>query len=309
MAMAQQRTLRIGTRGSPLALIQARQAAAALEDAHPGLATELVSIRTSGDRITDRPLSEAGGKGLFTKEIEEALLAGTIDLAVHSMKDMPTALPDGLVIDCFLEREDPRDALIARGAGSIAALPHGAVIGSASLRRQAQLRHRRPDLKVATLRGNVETRLRKVFDGEVDATLLAVAGLKRLGLIDRAAAILAPEEILPAVAQGAIGLERRQADVALAERFAAVAHRTTAICVAAERGLLAALDGSCRTPIAALAELLADGTLRLRGEVLNPDGQQCVAVERRGAAADAERLGRDAGEELKARGGTFLALG
>jgi hydroxymethylbilane synthase len=303
--MAEQ-PIRIGTRGSPLALIQARLAAERLQAAHAGLATELVIIRTTGDRITDRPLAALGGKGLFTKEIEEALLEHRIDLAVHSMKDMPTVLPDGLMIDCYLEREDPRDALIAKGAQRIAELPQGAVVGSASLRRQAQLLHRRPDLKLVPLRGNVDTRLKKLEAGEVDATLLAVAGLKRLGLLDRASAILDATEILPAVAQGAIGLERRAADTRLAALLAPLNHAATSTCVSAERGLLGALDGSCRTPIAALATL--DGALHLRGQVLAPDGSEVVETERHGAAADAARLGRDAGEELKRRAGPkFLA--
>jgi len=299
--------IRIGTRGSPLALVQARQAAARLEAAHPGLATELVPIRTTGDRVTDRPLAAIGGKGLFTKELEEALLDGRIDLAVHSMKDMPTVLPDGLEIACLLEREDPRDALICPRSATVAGLPRGAVVGSASLRRQAQLLHRRPDLRLVPLRGNVETRLAKLAQGEEDATLLAVAGLKRLGLLDRASGILAPEEILPAVAQGAIGLESRRGDARLGALLQAIDHRATAVCVAAERGLLAALDGSCRTPIAALATLDGD-TVGLRGQVLAPDGSEVVETVRRGAAADAARLGRDAGEELKRRAGPkFLA--
>jgi hydroxymethylbilane synthase len=298
--------IRIGTRGSPLALAQAREAAARLTAAHAGLATELVTIRTTGDRITDRPLAALGGKGLFTKEIEEALIAGQIDLAVHSMKDMPTELPAGLVIDCFLEREDPRDALIARQARRIADLPPGAVVGSSSLRRQAQLKHLRPDLRLAPLRGNVDTRLRKLEAGEVDATLLAAAGLKRLGVIDRASAILSPEEILPAVAQGAIGLERRANDARLAALLAPLDHRATHVCVTAERGLLGALDGSCRTPIAALATI--EGELVLRGQVLAPDGSEVVQTTRRGAAGEAARLGHDAGEELKRRAGPkFLA--
>jgi len=298
--------VRIGTRGSPLALFQARAAAAALQAAHPGLTTELMIIRTTGDRITDRPLAALGGKGLFTKEIEEALTDGRIDLAVHSMKDMPTLLPDGLLIDCLLEREDPRDALIARGASRLAELPRGITVGSASLRRQAQVLNRRPDLKLVSLRGNVETRLKKLETGEVDATLLAVAGLKRLGLMDRASGVIPAEEMLPAVAQGAIGLERRADDARLAALLAPLNHVPTATCVAAERGLLAALDGSCRTPIAALATL--DGEVFLRGEVLAPDGSERIATSRRGAAGDAERMGRDAGEELKRRAGPkFLA--
>jgi len=304
--MTGQPEVKIGTRGSPLALVQARAAAARLEAAHLGLKTELVVIKTTGDKITDRPLAALGGKGLFTKEIEEALADSRIDLAVHSMKDMPTVLPDGLVIDCLLEREDPRDALIARGAARLAELPRGATVGSASLRRQAQVLNLRPDLKLVSLRGNVETRLRKLDSGEVDATLLAVAGLKRLGLLDRASGIIPADEMLPAVAQGAIGLERRADDRRLATLLAPLNHAATSVCVAAERGLLAALDGSCRTPIAALATL--DGDLFLRGEVLAPDGSERIATSRRGSPDDAERMGRDAGEELKRRAGPkFLA--
>jgi hydroxymethylbilane synthase len=304
--MTGQPVVRIGTRGSPLALAQAQAAAALLQAAHPGLKTELMVIKTTGDRITDRPLAALGGKGLFTKEIEEALSDSRIDLAVHSMKDMPTVLPDGLVIDCLLEREDPRDALIARGATRLAELPGGVTVGSASLRRQAQVLNLRPDLKLVSLRGNVETRLRKLDSGEVDATLLAVAGLKRLGLLDRASGIIPAEEMLPAVAQGAIGLERRADDSRLAALLAPLNHAATAVCVAAERGLLAALDGSCRTPIAALAML--ENELFLRGEVLAPDGSERIATSRRGSPGDAERMGRDAGEELKRRAGPkFLA--
>jgi len=305
--MSGQPTVRIGTRGSPLALVQARQAAARLEAAHPGLATELVVIRTTGDRVTDRTLSEIGGKGLFTKEIEEALIEMRIDLAVHSMKDMPTVLPDGLGITCLLEREDPRDALICPVSGSIAGLPRGARVGSASLRRQAQLRRLRPDLVVEPLRGNVQTRLRAIESGAFHATLLAVAGLNRLGLLDRASGILAPEEVLPAVAQGAIGLECRLDDTRMRGLLAVLDHRPTAVCVAAERGLLAELDGSCRTPIAALATLDGD-TVSLRGQILAPDGTEAVETTRQGPAAEAARMGEDAGAELKRRAGPrFLA--
>jgi hydroxymethylbilane synthase len=302
---ASRHSLRIGTRGSPLALAQAAETRARLLAAHPDLADdtiETVVIRTTGDRIQDRALSEAGGKGLFTLEIEQALLAGDIDLAVHSMKDMPTALPDGLVLAAFLPREDPRDVLLTRDGCGLAGLHDGAVVGTASLRRQAILRHRRPDLKVVTFRGNVGTRLDKLARGEVDATLLALAGLRRLGLADKAQTILEIDEMLPAVAQGAIGLECRAGDAATLARLAPLDHRPTHLCVAAERALLAALDGSCRTPIAGHAVIDAGG-LHLQALIVRPDGSEVIFADRRGSAADGVALGTDAGAELKARGG------
>src|SRR5690242_7402401 len=238
--------LRIGSRRSQLALKQAEIVRTALIAAHPDLAEpgiiDIVPIRTTGDRIQDRTLAEAGGKGLFTKEIEEALLAGTIDLAVHSAKDLPTWLPEGLAIGCYLPREDPRDAFFSTRAGGIAELAAGAIVGTASPRRHAQLLYARRDLRVVPLRGNVETRLKKLASGAVDATLLAVAGLKRLGLTDRITSILAPEEMLPAVAQGAIAVEIRQRDERAHRYLLALDHAATAIAVTAERALLAALD-------------------------------------------------------------------
>ena len=306
-AMSTVPLLRIGTRGSPLALAQAHEVRGRLAAAFPALAApdavEIVVIRTTGDAVTDRTLSAIGGKGLFTKEIEQALLDGAVDLAVHSMKDVPTAQPDGLVVDSFLPREDPRDAFFARGAANLAALPSGAVVGTASLRRQAQILSARPDLRVVPFRGNVETRLKKLEDGVVDATLLAVAGLKRLGHAGRLGTVLEPEEMLPAVAQGAIGLERRTADARVAHYLAALDDAPTAMRVAAERALLAALDGSCKTPIAALAEFQPDGTLRLRALIVRPDGSARHAAERLGAAADAARMGHDAGAALRAQAG------
>jgi hydroxymethylbilane synthase len=303
--------VRIGTRGSPLALIQAQEVKRRLVDAWPELAAPgavtVVPIKTSGDRIQDRTLADAGGKGLFTKEIEEALLAGTVDLAVHSMKDMPTWLPDGLTIPCLLPREDPRDALIAGRARALADLKPGAIVGTASLRRQAQVLALRPDLRVVSLRGNVETRLRKIAAGEADATLLALAGLKRLGMVDRASAVLTPEEMLPAVAQGAIGVECRAADTRALELLAPLHDRPTGIVVTAERALLARLDGSCRTPIAALAALDGD-SLRLDALIATPDGRRVLRTQRSGAQADAAALGDDAGQELRRAGGsTFFA--
>jgi hydroxymethylbilane synthase len=296
--------LRLGTRGSPLALAQARMVKAALGTAVPALAAneaiEIVVVKTTGDQVLDRPLAEIGGKGLFTQEIEEGLLAGTLDLAVHSMKDMPTVLPDGLVISAVLPRADPRDALIARGPRSIADLPHGAVVGTASLRRAAQLRAVRPDLQVVPLRGNVQTRLRKLDAGEVGATFLAMAGLLRLDLEREVSAALEPEEMLPAVAQGAIGIENRADDPSVLELLAEINHERTMVRITAERAFLGALDGSCRTPIAALAELDAD-RLRLRGLVASPDGRQVERIEARGGAREAWALGADTGAAVRAR--------
>jgi hydroxymethylbilane synthase len=296
--------LRLGTRGSPLALAQARLVKAALAAADPALvadeAVEIVVVKTTGDLVQDRPLAEIGGKGLFTQEIEDGLLAGTLDLAVHSMKDMPTVLPPGLTIDAVLPRADPRDALIARGPRSLAELPQGAVVGSASLRRAAQLRSLRPDLAVVPLRGNVQTRLRKLDAGEVGATFLAMAGLVRLGLVAAASAALEPEEMLPAVAQGAIGIECRAGDVPVLDLLARLNHDPTMVRITAERAFLAALDGSCRTPIAALAEL-EGARLRLRGLVARPDGSEVERIEAEGAASEALRLGAEAGAAVRAR--------
>ena len=301
--------VRIGTRGSPLALWQAHEVQRLLCAAH-GLTSEAIAvtvIKTSGDRIQDRPLSEVGGKGLFTKEIEEALLAGGIDIAVHSMKDVATILPPGLIIACLLPREDPRDAFISAKARTLAELPPDALVGTASLRRQAQVRLQRPDLRVAILRGNVDTRLRKLADGAADATLLAVAGLKRLGLEAHAASIVPVEEMLPAVAQGAIGIECREVDHASIALLAPLNDMTTARCIAAERAFLARLDGSCRTPIAGLATL-NDGRLGFRGMILATDGSAAHTAARDGQPADAERMGRDAAEEVLAAAGPHFLV-
>jgi hydroxymethylbilane synthase len=298
--------LRLGTRGSPLARRQAELAAAALRAGSADLraegAIETVVIRTTGDRVRDRPLAEIGGKGLFCKELEAALLDGRIDLAVHSVKDLPTWLPEGLILAAVLPRDDPRDALIAGGVASIAGLPPEARVGTASLRRRAQLLARRPDLRIGLLRGNVETRLARVRDGEIDATLLSLAGLLRLGLDAAASAVLEPEELLPAVGQGAIGLQCREADAAVRALLAAVDHRPSSVCIQAERAMLDALDGSCHTPIAGLATL-AGGTLHLRGLVARADGSRCLDTTRSGSPSTAEALGRDAGLELRARAG------
>jgi len=295
-------SLRIGTRGSPLALAQAQMVKSALL-AQGGLAdgdVEIVVISVKGDRVQDRTLAEIGGKGLFTEEIEAGLLDGSLHLAVHSTKDMPTRLPDGLVLGAFLPRADPRDALITRGPRSIAELPRGAVVGTASLRRQAQLKAARPDLVVVPLRGNVQTRLRKLDAGEVQATLLAMAGLVRLGLQHEASAALSVEEMLPAVAQGAICVECRADDRAVRALLDGINHAATMTAITAERDFLAVLDGSCRTPIAALAEL-DDDRLRLRGLVASPDGASVERIELAGDAADPAALGLQAGSELKAR--------
>jgi hydroxymethylbilane synthase len=303
--------LRIGSRGSPLALAQAREVQSRLAAAC-GIAAERIeikTIRTTGDAIQDRPLATAGGKGLFTKEIEEALLAGNIDLAVHSSKDMPTVLPDGLLLDAFLPREDPRDAFISRKAKSLPDLPHGAVVGTASLRRQAMVKRLRPDLKVATLRGNVETRLRKLDAGEADATLLAVAGLKRLGLLAAATMILDPDEFLPAVGQGAIGIETRADDERTRALVVKINDADTATALAAERAFLAVLDGSCRTPIGGHARV-ASGVVRFRGMIIRPDGSEAHDVVREGRCLAAAELGADAGRQLKDRAGAdFFAPG
>jgi len=298
--------LRIGTRGSPLARAQTALVVRALEQAHPDLAgadaLEVVVIRTTGDRVTDRPLAELGGKGLFCKELEAALLEGRIDLAVHSVKDLPTWLPDDLVLGAVLARGDPRDVLITRDGAGLDALAPGAVVGTASLRRQAQLLARCPEVRVVPIRGNVETRLGKLGAGAVDATLLAQAGLERLGIAPAGARILPPEIMLPAVGQGAIGAECRAADAPTLALLAAIDDPESSVCVGAERALLAALDGSCHTPIAGHAACQG-GRLRLDALVARPDGSVCLCASRQGALADGEALGRDAGLELKARAG------
>lgn len=299
--------LRIGTRGSPLALAQTHAVRDALIAAHPDLAepgaVTVEIIKTTGDVVLDRPLAEIGGKGLFTKEIDEAMLRGDIDLAVHSMKDVATVLPPGIVLPCILEREDPRDAFMCLKTKSLAELPPGAVVGTASLRRGGQIRNRYPDLAVTTLRGNVQTRMRRLEEGTIDATLLALAGLNRLGLAHHAAAVLSPEEMLPAVGQGAVGVTCRAGDAAAETWLAPLAHAETTARVACERAFLAALDGSCRTPIAGLAEVTAGGGLAFRGCIVRPDGSERLDVERRGSMADAVAIGRDAGTELLRRAG------
>ena len=297
--------VRIGTRGSPLALAQAHEVRDLLVSNHDHLGpddVEIVVISTKGDRVQDRALSEIGGKGLFTEEIEAGLSDGSIDMAVHSMKDMPTSLPDGLIIPCLLPREDVRDVFISSKAARLQDLPQGAVVGSASLRRQSQIRHLRPDIQVVTFRGNVQSRLRKLEENVVDATLLAQAGLNRLGMAHVATETLSVDKMLPAVAQGAVGVECRDGDQRVLELLAPLACADTMVCVTAERALLATLDGSCRTPIAALATLQGDH-LTLRARVMRPDGSEVLETSREGAIADAVALGEDAGAELKDRAG------
>jgi len=299
-----QTVLKIGTRGSLLALAQAHETRARLMAAH-GLAEdafEIVPITTSGDRIQDRALAEAGGKGLFTKEIEEALLDGRIDIAVHSSKDMPTVLPDGLELSTFLPREDARDVFIGKAAARIADLPAGAKVGSSSLRRQALIRRMRPDLEVVLFRGNVQTRLRKLEEGVADGTILALAGLKRLGLVHIATDVMALDAFPPAPGQGAIGIESRIGDTRTIDLLAAIHDVPTGQALACERAFLAALDGSCRTPIAGYATV-TDGALAFSGLIAMPDGSEEHAVAAAGPAQDAAAIGAAAGAEVRAKAG------
>ena len=305
-----QSTFRLGTRGSKLARVQADMVARALRE--KSVACEIVTVKTTGDRILDRPLADIGGKGLFTKELEEALLSGTIDLAVHSMKDVPTALPDGLTIAAILPREDPSDVFVATRARALSDLPAAARIGTSSVRRKAQVLRLRPDLDCVSLRGNVDTRLTKLESGEIDAILLAMAGLKRLGMAGRITAILDVEEWLPSLAQGAVGIEIRVDDARTALAVAALNDKAAAIELACERAFQGALDGSCRTPIAGLARLEGD-RLSFRGEVIATDGSDFAATDfqiRLGAdpERDAARAGREAGEALRPRAERWLAL-
>ena len=294
---------KIGTRGSPLALWQAHEVRRCLMAAYslPEAAFEIVVIKVTGDQILDKALKEIGGKGLFTREIEEALLDGGIDIAVHSMKDMPTMQPAGLILDCYLPREDVRDGFVSPAVAGLMDLPQGATVGSSSLRRRAQLAHRRPDLKLVEFRGNVQTRMKKLEDGVAVATFLAMAGLNRLGMAQHAKPI-AVTEMLPAVAQGAIGVERRLADPRAEAMLAAIHHTPTGQQLAAERGFLARLDGSCETPIAGLA-VLEGSTLWLRGEILRPDGTRVIAGELRGPVADAAAIGAALADQVLAEAG------
>jgi hydroxymethylbilane synthase len=299
--------LRIGSRGSPLALAQAQETCARLMAAHdlPESAFSIEAISTSGDRIQDRPLAEAGGKGLFTKEIEEALIAGRIDIAVHSSKDMPTVLPDGLELSAFLPREDARDAFIGVAAKSIMELPEGATVGSSSLRRQALILRMRPDLKVVTFRGNVQTRLRKLHEGIADGTILAIAGLNRLGLQSVVTDLMPLEQFPTAPGQGAICIESRIGDARVEKMLAAINHIPTAQALACERAFLAALDGSCRTPLAGHATIDGD-RLAFAGLVITPDGKRAHEVSADGSAADGAAIGRAAGEKLRRNAGAHF---
>ncbi len=301
--------IRIGTRKSRLAVAQAMEVKNRLLGAFPFLnqeQIELVKMETTGDRIQNRHLADIGGKGLFTKEIEEALTGGRVDIAVHSMKDMPDTLPPGMVIPCILEREDPRDAFISLRVRSLAELPQGAVLGTSSVRRQSQILKMRPDLKIVPFRGNVNTRLEKLARGEVDATLLAVAGLKRLDMAQAITEAISTEKMLPAVAQGAIGVECLESNHHILQVLAVINHPDSFTQVAAERGFLKELGGSCATPIAGLAEFTEKGTLHFQGLVASTDGAVFYRVEREGAPEDAERMGRDAGAEVKAKAGKIL---
>jgi hydroxymethylbilane synthase len=296
--------IKIGTRGSELALAQANEVRARLIAAHgqDNLDVEIIVISTKGDRILDRALSEIGGKGLFTEEIEQQLVNGDIDIAVHSTKDMPTILPPGLELSCFLPREAPADAFISNKATSIEDLPQGAVVGSASLRRQALILRMRPDIKVETFRGNVQSRLRKLNEGVVDATLLAQAGLNRLGLQDIITSLLPVDKFPPAPGQGAICIESRIGDVATLAMLNALNDADTSIALAAERSFLATLDGSCRTPLAGYAHLKGD-RLHFHGMILSPDGQDVFETTRTAKPQDAFRIGADSASELRARAG------
>ena len=296
--------LRIGTRGSPLALAQAYETRERLSIAF-GLSRdsfEIVVIKTTGDKVLNRPLKEIGGKGLFTKEIEEALLQESIDIAVHSMKDMPVQQPDGLILDTFLPREDVRDAFVSRIHKSLADIPQGATVGTSSLRRKAQLMSKRPDLKIVEFRGNVQTRLKKLDDGVAECTFLAVAGLNRLNMEDIITAPISTDEMLPAVAQGAIGIERREKDIKIATMLEAIHNSTTGLLLSAERAFLEALDGSCETPIAGLAEFKNEN-LRFRGEILKTDGSEVYSDEQVVVKEDATLVGIEMAHKLLSQAG------
>lgn len=301
--------IKIGTRGSPLALAQAHETRDRLVAAHGMDAAdiEIIAISTTGDQVKDRPLAEIGGKGLFTKEIEDALMAGQIHLAVHSMKDMPAVLPPGLIIAAILPREDARDAFMSLTAASLDDLQQGAVLGSSSVRRTAQVLRLRPDLTSVQFRGNVQTRLRKLSEGVADATFLACAGLNRLGLADKITMAMPVDLMLPAIAQGAIGIEIREDDDVTRALLAKINHSESATAIACERAFLQTLDGSCRTPLAGHATLTGD-RLNFRGHALTLDGVHCFETTRVGSIGDAAEMGRDAGAEVKARGGALIAF-
>lgn len=295
------KTLRIATRKSPLAVWQAEHVARKLTELHPGIHIELKRMVTRGDKILDSPLSKIGGKGLFVKELEQGMLDGKADIAVHSMKDVPMDFPEGLHLAAIMEREDPRDAFVSNNYPDLAALPEGAQVGTSSLRRSTQLRERYPHLKILDLRGNVNTRLKKLDDGNYDAIILAAAGLKRLGFEKRITTLLSPEQSLPAIGQGAIGIECRQGDATIETLIGPLNHSETALRVTAERAMNHRLNGGCQVPIAGFAELL-EGRLRLRGLVGSPDGKRVVRIELEASPLEAESLGRKAAEDLLEQG-------
>ena len=301
------KTLRIATRKSPLAVWQAEHVARKLAELHPGIHIELELMVTRGDKILDSPLSKVGGKGLFVKELEQGIVDGKADIAVHSMKDVPMEFPEGLHLAVIMEREDPRDAFVSNKYTNLEALPKGAHVGTSSLRRSTQLRERFPHLEILDLRGNVNTRLKKLDDGNYDAIILAAAGLKRLGFDERITAVFPPEESLPAMGQGAIGIECRQGDSDIETLIGPLNHTETALCVSAERAMNNRLNGGCQVPIAGYAEL-HEGRLYLRGLVGSPDGKRVVRVELEASALEAEALGRKAAQDLLEQGaGEILA--
>ncbi len=293
--------LRIATRGSPLALWQAEHVAERLQALHPGLRVSLLTMKTRGDKLLDAPLAKVGGKGLFVKELEVGLLEGRADLAVHSLKDVPVQFPDGLELALVMEREDPRDAFVSNNHDSLADMPAGTLVGTSSLRRQTQVRERYPELRVDWLRGNVNTRLAKLDDGQYDAIILAASGLQRLGFVDRIKASIAPEECLPAIGQGVLGIEIRSDDAQLRELIAPLGHAETTLRVTAERALNQTLNGGCQVPIAGFAKLEGD-QLYLRGLVGEPDGSKILRAEIRGSSAQAHELGVELAQQLLALG-------
>jgi hydroxymethylbilane synthase len=293
--------LRIATRSSPLALWQAEEVARRLKPIYPDLKVSLVQMKTRGDKLLDAPLAKVGGKGLFVKELEVGILEGRADIAVHSMKDVPVDFPDGLELVLIMQREDPRDAFVSNQYESLGSMPAGTLVGTSSLRRQTQIRERYPHLKIDWLRGNVNTRLRKLDDGEYDAIILACAGLIRLGFEHRITRSLEPEECLPAIGQGAVGIEARSDDIAVKELLAPLGHAETSLRIAAERALNETLNGGCQVPIAGYA-VLDDGQIFLRGLVGEPDGSRILRAEASGKAEDAVSIGRQLAEDLLSQG-------